>query len=589
MSVDPITKLWIRNRSDELAVENGCWFDLARGAWTVWWIEKYCRLYEGEFAGQSMLLRSGNPEIDKVIEEPWDDGGEQLSLERAAKYAEWIANGLAHPDWQYECTMRKFGWVRHSKQWNRTIRRFNQSSIWIPKKQKKTPTLASWGVYLTCGDGELGAKCFGGAKDGNQAGIAMAHAIAMIEQSPELASECKINRNEKSIEHVPTRSKYKPLSSANERTKTSKEGLNGNVLIDETHVVDRDFIAIISRAGISRAEPFQIEVSTAGNNPDGYGKERQDYARQVLSGAIQNDQLFVAIYEAPQTLTDTDLDKDPIAYGKLANPAWGHTAHEEEYMADYQQSKRSIAALADFKMYRLNIWQHTASQWLKIDQWLACGDSLRIDEYGGKLAAAGLDLSKTRDMSALSVAVPFGSHTYLFVRLWMTESYMEQHKDKAAFREWIAANHLFLVPGDTIQEQLIRNEFDRLAKLLQIKVLVKDPALASDFSEWIESNHSKVLNVDYPQSARMMEKPIDDFEAAISERTLVHENNLCLNWQAGHAAVQENAQGMRIIRKPKRDDYRKVDGMVSSVMAFWGCKHLPKRDSVYRRRGVLTA
>lgn len=586
---DETTKLWIRNESDRLAVASGCWFDPARGANAVWWIERYCRLYEGEWAGQNVLLRSACPVVDKQILTEWDEGGEQESITRASIYAQWF-NGGNPVDWQYECTMRMFGWVRHSDRWGRTIRRFNAASISIPKKQKKTPTLAAWGVYLTCGDGEQGAKCFGGAKDGNQAGIAMAHAIAMIEQSPELSSECKINKNEKSIEHIPTRSKYKPLSSANERTKTSKEGINGNILIDETHVVDRDFIKIICRAGISRAEPFQIEVSTAGNNPDGYGKERQDYARQVVCGAERNDQMFVAIYEAPQTLSDKELATDPIKYGKIANPAWGHTAHEEEFIADYNASKRTLSGLAEFKMYRLNIWQHTSSQWLRLDQWLDCGDnSLTIDDYKGRSVALGLDLSKTRDMSAMSVSIPVGDKVQLFVRLWMTEAYIEANSDKASFKQWVEDGSLIQIPGDTIQEAFIREEFDRLAKHFDIKILVKDKAFAADLTEWCEEKYPKILQVDYPQNAQMMEKPIDDFEAAVIEGSLIHENNVCLNWQAGHAAVQENARGFRIIKKPKRDDYRKVDGMVSSVMSHWGTKHLPKRSSVYRRRGVLTA
>jgi phage terminase large subunit-like protein len=588
--MDSTTKKWIRNKSDELAAANGYRFDLKRAAYVVYWIEKYCRLYEGEWAGQNVLLRSGCPVVDMQVLEKWKEGGLQLSIERAERYSKWISSGK-QVDWQYECTMRMFGWCRYAERWGREIRRFNAASVWIPKKQKKSPTLAAWGVYLTCGDNEQGAKCFSGAKDGQQALISMSHAIAMIEQSPELSSECKINRNTKTISHLPTRSEYKPLSSANERTKTSKEGLNGNILIDETHVVDRDFIKIINRSGkISRSESFHIEVSTAGNNPDGYGKERQDYARQVLNGSEHNDQLFVAIYEAPQSLTDKQLAEDPIKYGMMANPAWGHTAHESEYLADYGESKRTLSGLADFKMYRLNIWQHTSSQWLRLDQWLDCGDSsLTIGDYQGRPAACGLDLSKTRDMSALSISIPVGDKVQLFVRLWMTESYIEANADKAAFQQWVANGELTQISGDTIQEDYIRAEFERLTKQLDVRILVKDKAFAADFTEWCEDKYPKIVQVDYPQNAQMMEKPIDDFEAAVIEGSLIHNNNLCLNWQAGHAAVQENARGFRIIKKPKRDDYRKVDGMVAAVMSHWGTKHLPKRSSVYRRRGVLTA
>jgi len=192
-------------------------------------------------------------------------------------------------------------------------------------------------------------------------------------------------------------------------------------------------------------------------------------------------------------------------------------------------------------------------------------------------------------MSALSISLLVGDKVQLFVRLWMTEAYIEANADKAAFREWVDSGQLIQIPGDTIQEDFIRAEFERLTKHFDVRILVKDRAFAADFTDWCETKFPKILQVDYPQNAQMMEKPIDDFEAAVIEGSLIHENNLCLNWQAGHAAVHENARGFRIIKKPKRDGYQKVDGMVAAVMSHWGTKHLPKRSSVYRRRGVLTA
>jgi phage terminase large subunit-like protein len=586
------TEAWIRNRSDELAVDDGCWFNAEQGAFVVWWIERYCYLYEGENAGEHVQLRSGCEHLlpfETPVLEHWDSGGREKSLTRAAIYEKWIADGNS-PDWQYECTMRMFGWMKYSEHFKRTVRRFRQAVIFISKKNKKTPTLASWGVYLICGDSEYGAKSFAVAKNGGQACIAMEHAIRMVQQSPELSSECKINQNQKSITHIPTHSIYKPLATNNSATQAANEGRNGNMLIDEIHVVDRSSVATLKGAGISRAEFFRIEVSTAGNNPDGYGKERQDEARQVLCGAEKNNDMFVAIYEAPQSLKDSELESDPIKYGKMANPAWGHTINPEEYLADYNQSKRTISGLADFKMYRLNIWQHTSNQWLRLDQWIECGADYKIEDYRGSMASIGIDLSKTKDMSALAISIPVGDKVQLFNRLWMTESYIEANSDKANFKEWVASGALQMIPGETIQESFIREEFDKLCKLLQVKILVKDRAFAADFTEWVEENHSRVLQVDYPQNAQMMEKPIDDFEAAVIEGSLIHDLNPCMNWQAGHASVHMNARGFRIIKKPYRaDDYRKVDGMVASVMSHWGTKQLPKKSSVYRRRGVLTA
>lgn len=576
---DQTTKLWMRNRSDELAVENGCWFDVERGAWTVWWIERYCRLYEGEWAGERMLIRSGCPEVDAIgQEEPldWDGGGRERSLSRAGIYADWIEAGNSG-DWQYECFMRLFGWARNSNRWGRVIRRFNAGSIWIPKKQKKSPSLASIGTYLVCGDGEQGAKCFGGAKDGNQASIAMAHAIAMIEQSPELSSECKINRNEKSIEHVPTRSKYKPLSSANSRTKNSKEGINGHILIDETHVVDRDFIAIISRAGISRAEPLHLDFSTAGSNPDGYGKERQDYARRVMSGVEPNDQLFVAIYEAPQDLSDAELDADPIKYGKMANPAWGHTAHEEEFLADYRQSKQSLSLLADFKMYRLNIWQSSSSPWIKLDQWDACEDELsdwsNADAIGG-----GVDLGSRDDLAAYAFCARFqigeeeDRPIYRYeidVRAYISEDTARDIK-KQPFGEWVYRDIIRKRKYATLD---LRDDLIAECRELYVSGVAYDPYNAQALSE--ELTKEGITAYRMAQNHSMFNEPIEDFTQCIADGRMRHNGDPLLRWCANHAVVNKNRQMQKMF--DKRSSSEKIDPLVASVMAFRACSLAPAR------------
>lgn len=599
--MDALTKSWIRNKSDELAAANGCWFDVSAGAYAVWWIERYCRLYEGDaWAGQPVLMRglpSMFPDLPHDwhawqdaevrafcgIPEVWD---EAHAVERAELHCTGLTAGEPS-DWQYECTMRLFGWMRNSERWNRPIRRFTAASIWVAKKQKKTPTLAAWSLYLTCGDGESGAKVFAGAKDGTQARLQMDHAIAMVEQSPELNKECKINKNEASIAHLPTRSKYKPLSSADSRSKESKEGLNGSLAIDETHVVDREFIARTRRMGISRSEPLHLEVSTVGNNPESYGKERQDYARNVAAGSEKNDGLFVAIYEAPQDTKDTEIDADPVRFGQLANPAWGHTAHADEFLADYEESKRTISGLADFKMYRLNIWQQTAERWLKQSDWLACGREWTFDERPCDEAAAGLDLSKTRDMSALNLTFAVDDYYWQKTWLWITEAYANEHKSKARFREWAAAGYLVIVPGETINQGMIREQFDELANMINIHSLVYDKTYAQDFCAWVEDAHGECEPVEFPQSSSMMEKPIDDFQSLVLDGKLVHDENQCMNWQAGHCEVKPNFRGHRILCKPKPHDVRKIDGLVASVMGLWGAMNAPDVVAWSREQGAL--
>jgi len=318
MKIDALTRRWIRNESDERAAANGCWFDEARAQHVIDFAEQCLCLYEGDDAGRPLIPR----------------------------------------DWQIEVTMRLFGWVRFDADWGRSVRRFRKAGIWVPKKNKKSPTLAWWGIYLFCRDGEPGQKIFSAAKDGEQAKIAHRHALEMVASSPELSTECKINKSTLQITHLATRSTYSILAGDNAE---SREGINGSLLIDECHVVSKKLAKIIKGAGISRSEPLQIEVSTAGNNTDSYGKERYDYGKGVESGAFHDERFLFVAYEAPQTLTDAELDADPAKYGRMANPAWGHTVKPGEFLDDYNASKNSLSELTTFKTYRLNIWSQSAN------------------------------------------------------------------------------------------------------------------------------------------------------------------------------------------------------------------------------------
>src|SRR5262245_52688193 len=148
---DDQTNAWIRNPSDEAAAAAGCRFDEERGQFAVDWIERYCKLYEGDWAGQPLKLMP----------------------------------------WARDVVMRLFGWVRWSNNWKRWVRRFRAASIWVAKKNGKSPLLAALALYLLCGDGEQGQKVFFGAKDGRQArSIAGEHSVQMLSQSSELMDEC---------------------------------------------------------------------------------------------------------------------------------------------------------------------------------------------------------------------------------------------------------------------------------------------------------------------------------------------------------------------------------------------------------------
>lgn len=581
---DPVTQAWIRNESDAKAAAAGYRFDVARAAYTVWWIERYCRLYEGEWAGEPLVLRGCHDEVlDLPIRLEWDAGGKEESLIRAEIYAERFAAGEP-VDWQYECTMRVFGWQGWSERWGRMVRRFRKSCVFVPKKSKKSPTLAAWGLYLLAGDSEQGQKVFFGAKDGSQAReIAGQHAVEMVEQSEDLSAVCKINRNEMRITHLPSKSFLKPISSGDSRAQQSKEGLNGSLMVDELHVVDREFMNRVKRMGISRSEPLVAMFSTAGNNPDGYGKEQYDYGLDVIEGRRDDHQYFAAVYAAPQSMTDAELEADPVKFGRIANPAWGHTIGEEEYLSDFRESNTSTVNLADFKMYRLNVWQKSAQPWKITQRWEACRSDRTLQSFRDEPCWMGADLSRARDMSAVVITFrdDSGEQTqyYQFAWAWIVREYAEKHATKAPFLQWEADGLIEFCEG-TIDLRQIEAVIREINEATPVREFRHDPAYANEISRRLEEDLG-ILAVPFRQTIMEYAKPTDDFEAAVTDGSLHHDGNPVYAWEVGHARVKSDPNNNRRIIKPTDDDYRKVDIIQAGIMSLSGAIASEAAKSIY--------
>jgi phage terminase large subunit-like protein len=595
-SREQTTAAWVRNRADELAVEAGCWFDPLAGGFSVWWIERYCRLYEGEQAGEPMILH-GCHECDYGLGVPdqWDEEAQEIAVERARRHVECLKRGHAC-DWQYDVTMRLFGWRKQSERWGRPVRRFRKASIWVPKKSKKSPTASGWGLYLTCADGEQGQKVYVAAKDGQQAReIIGKHALEMVQASDALSAECQINKALLQITHLPTRSLMKPISSADSKTQKAKEGLNGSVIIDEIHVADRDLLARISRAGISRSEPLHIEVSTAGDDPESYGKERYDTGKLVNENGGDESLLFVC-YEAPQDLADKDLDDDPVKWGKLANPAWGHTINEEEFLSDYNTSKVSLSELGLFKKYRLNIWQQAANPWLRKGDWARCKRTYWEGDLIGLPCHAGLDLAKTRDLTCFVLIfrrevfakgqprtpeTKPEAHYYLLPYFFLPEQRARDLSGKVPYLQWAKEGHLILTPGEVCDYGIVRAEFRRVCERFKVGDLAYDPWNAEETTQQMEQGVQEggkleegtyVKRVMFRQGWISFAGPSEEFERLVISDRLHHNGNKVLTWQANHVAVAADVNGNKRPVKPsypsKVEDYRTIDGIVGSVMAL---------------------
>jgi phage terminase large subunit-like protein len=328
----------------------------------------------------------------------------------------------------------------------------------------------------------------------------------------------------------------------------------------------------VSRAGISRSEPLDIEVSTAGDDPQSYGRERYEYAKAVMAGEKDDHQTFAAIYEAPQDLRDEDLAADPCKYGRMANPAWGHTVREKEYLADYHQSRGSLSALSLFRKYRLDIWSASETPWLNMSDWRACElEDFDPETLNGEPCYGGLDLAKTRDTTAFVLVFPRGDGEYIIVpHFWLPEETAARVAHIAPYKSWAHQGFVTLTDGAVCDYERVRDGMNEARAKYNLIQVGFDRVYATPLMQRLmeEDGWDPDMLKEYPQTIVHLAGPTAAFERLVIERKLRHGGNALMTWQAGSTKVKADLNDNKRPVKQKHGDHRTIDGVVAGIMAL---------------------
>lgn len=550
----------VATAADERAVAAGMRFDGERAAFACDWIEQYCRLYEGDRAGEPFIL---------------------LPFQR-------------------DFFSRLFGWVRWSDEWGGWVRRFTHAGFWSAKKQGKSPMAAAYNLYLLCGDGEPGQKVYMMAGNSKQARIAQTHAVMMVRQSPALdidrGGDCKVNNTTMDIIHLPSQSKIEVVTGDDKRSADKKHGYNGSVTIDEMHVVNRDMMKAVGRAGISRREPLQTSFSTAGEDVSSVGAERFEYGRQVNRGDRADLHFLHVEYGAPDGATEADIDAHLEAYGRAANPAWGEMIKPSQFRADWEGVKGRPREVALFMMERLSMWVGSTQRWLDAAGWEAGRREFGPADLAGRRCFLGLDLSRTRDMTAAVFVFPWPEDGPECLRVWPL---FWLPADRAAaldhlypYRSWAAAGALTLIPGAVVSYAAI--EADILAAISQYNFVVAGLYYDQTYAEDVTQRLAEAVGIPagervaVPQRINWITALAKEFERRVVAGYVHHAGNPVMTWQVGHCEVVTDRNQNIAPQKPKPDSGKSIDGIAATLDAMAGVINNPESGPVvYSSRPML--
>ncbi len=494
----------------------------------------------------------------------------------------WASRGerFVMQPWQCFITVAIFGWLRKRD----GLRRFRRVFLLIPRKNGKSQWAAAVALYMTVADREYGAEVYSGATTERQAWEVFRPARLMALRSPALCKFFGVEVTASNVSVLKNGSRLEPMIG------NPGDGSSPSCAIhDEYHEHDTDAQVDTMATGMgAREQPLQIIITTAGFNVAGPCYAAQLEAQKVLSGVMENDQLFACIW----CIDPGDDWTKPEALRK-ANPNIDVSVSMEFLRTRQLEAIQSARKQGTFQTKHLNLWVSARSAYFNVQSWRQCAvPGLSIEQYVGRRCFIGLDLATKVDLAAMSAFFPDfndrGEITggAMFWWYFAPEGTVELPENEH-YRGWEQDEYLIVNPGAATDFDAVREELSWLRSECQVEAIAYDPNQATYFAQQLLNDEGAPM-VEYRQSTPNMSEPMKLLDAMIRSETLQHPGDPVSEWCISNVVSRPNAKEEEYPRKERAEN--KIDGAVSAIMAVGIAQSggVVKR-SVYETRGLVTA
>jgi len=468
---------------------------------------------------------------------------------------EWSGQALELEPWQAWIIACVFGW----KNQDTDKRRFRTVYEEIARKNGKTTKLAGIGLYGITKDDEGGPEIYAAATKREQSRILFDEASRMVKQSRPLHRRLDVQQHR--IINPSNFGKFEPLSADGQ----TMDGLNPHLaLIDELHAHKTAEVWDVLKSALgARSQPLIWAITTAGFNKNGICYEVRDYAVKVLSGVVDDDSFFSAIY----TLDDGDDWQDETNWIK-ANPNLGVSVKLDYLREQARQAAVMPTAKINFFTKHLNIWVTGATAWCNVEMWLQCAtDYTQLDLTEAEEVYLGLDLSTVSDIASLGgIAKMPGGRWLTFGKHYLPEDAVDNNirKTTVPFRQWHEQGWLTLTPGNVIDYNWIKADILALVEQLNVKEIAFDRWNSSQLvNDLMELNAPMVA---FGMGYASMNAPMKELERRYLAKEIEHQNDPVLNWAMSNVVADQDPAGN--IKPAKNKSSEKIDPAVALMMAI---------------------
>jgi phage terminase large subunit-like protein len=536
-----------------------------------------------------------------------EERGEHLCVPRVVHINGFFAELLVHTKsrwarkrfvptaWQRDDILGPlFGTVVWSDEAERYVRRYRIAWIEVARKNGKSELLAGIALYMLIADGEEGAEIYGCARDRDQARKVFDVAKRMVQLSPLLSRRLKIFEQAKRIADERTASYYEILAA--DAAGNLGHNPHGVVLDEVLSQRDGSLWTAMRTAMGAREQPLMVAATTAGDDPQSFGKAEHDEMARIAEDPERARHIFV--YQRNTPVDADPWDEKNWAY---ANPALGQFLSMQSLRDEAQEARNDPSKENAFRQFRLNQWVSQSTRWMPMHLWDACtGDLWPTPDWGraalsGQVCFGGLDLAAKFDLTAFCLLFPGDEDTPMHVvwRFWVPEAGLERldRLNDGKFGRWAKAGWLTVTEGNVLDYNRVIGDIGLDAAEYTIGGVDCD-----EWSMWpviqrvADTCGLSVEDAEitaYRNTYDRMSPGMDDVMGLVKDRRIAHHGNPVARFCFESCEVRHAPYDANLVRpvKPERGVERaRIDAVPTLAMAASSMRvrmSVPRRTSAY--------
>lgn len=488
----------------------------------------------------------------------WDEAERLVAhFESLSLIGEWTGQNFKLHDWQTYAVCNMICWkLTEDKR-----KRYKLNLLQVARGNGKTTLMAGLALYDLING--VGKRVHVIANNAEQAEILLDTAKTMVTRM----KNTDIDIHYGSIDRADADCSMNALP-AMER---SLDGLNPSMWVaDEAAEYKGRFLTKLLTTGAKRKESTGCIITTPGSNPENIYYEIVKQAEGILSGQIQDDTVFALLYG----LDASDSIEDETQWIK-GNPGLPYGQPDlVSLRRSWNTMKQSPMGRAEFSRYHCSRTDENTGGWLDMQYWEQMVDkTIDWESLKGRAAWAGLDLSKSGDMTALVLMIPLDDgRVAVKGRYWFPKEGLAQREldYRMPVRTWAIEGKLELSAGREIDYEQIRVALNEAKRDYDLRVVAYDAWGSKYLAETLMGDGVPLQT--YRMSISTFGPGCSLWSNYWMGRKLVFSDDPIMRRACAEAHAKQDINGN--VRPIKSREHCIIDPLVAGIMGLhsWGGK-----------------